>query len=213
MLFIYPFGIPALYAYLTFRKYRKPLERLKEIEAVRVTLAEQAKAEDKYGGGDGGGGGGGGGGTHIERVGTRLLDLEAEERSLHATLPDFIKKLTSGYTRRVFYFEIVECVTPPRRPTAQSAPHAVPPRSPHRTPSHRARPLQALLVVCTQRARATSVAPRSLSSGSSDAHLLLTCAWSRALRRVLGAGARANWHWSACPSSSPLARWHSSSSG
>ena len=103
MLFVYPFGAPALYAFLLFGAHRKTLERLKDIESMRIKLAESAAAKDRY--------------VRVTdssnsekaRVEQQLLDLENEGNTLNAQLPDFMRKLTSGYSKRAFFFEVIEC--------------------------------------------------------------------------------------------------------
>ena len=43
---------------------------------------------------------------HLE---SQLDALEAEEKALHATLPDYVQKLILGYELRTYYFELIEC--------------------------------------------------------------------------------------------------------
>lgn len=47
MLFVYPFGMPALYAYLLFYKHNKQMVHLKNLEARRVALREEVLSKNK----------------------------------------------------------------------------------------------------------------------------------------------------------------------
>ena len=112
MVFVYALGAPLLYAYLLFKRFGKQLGKLKDIEARRETLADEAKAKDKYD-------------RHsetadelaalasitVDSVEEELLALKAEEAALRAELPAYIRSLSgNGYAKRAFFFEIVECL-------------------------------------------------------------------------------------------------------
>ena len=48
MIFVYPLGAPALYAYLLFFKYGQKLRLLADIETERTMIAKAAAANDRY---------------------------------------------------------------------------------------------------------------------------------------------------------------------
>ena len=110
MLFVYPFGAPALYAYLLFGRHGKELRRLQAIEIQHATLKEEAAANDEYARWDKASGK-----TNepnpakATAVEPQLEALEAETKLLKERLPGYIQTLSgSGYSLRVFYFEIIE---------------------------------------------------------------------------------------------------------
>ena len=94
MIFIYPFGAPAMYSYLLFVKHGSELSRLRDIETLKVKLYQEAEAEDKY--------------SRssnqlrtsaIASIKERAEALAAEENELKAKLPDFMQKLVTGMRR------------------------------------------------------------------------------------------------------------------
>ena len=115
MVLVYALGAPLLYAYLLFGRFGKTLRRLRDIEAERVNLAGHAKAHDQYDRFDKAKGemkpltS-----TTVDSVEEQLLALKGEEAALRAELPAYIRSLSgNGYAKRAFFFEIIECVSPP----------------------------------------------------------------------------------------------------
>ena len=117
MIFLYPIGVPALYAYLLFYRYRNELQLLRSIELKRVAIetdeattfalssarANSAATDSQQG--------------DISRVvrpsrsecALEVQRLTAEEERLRDELPDFMQKLILGYELRTYYFELIEC--------------------------------------------------------------------------------------------------------
>jgi hypothetical protein len=131
VMFIYPFGTPLLYAYLTFYAHGRRLDDMKLNEILRLRLREEALADILHT-------------RHLARakmmearkelrrtqakelppvpqvlvpgdedlpdhVVKHIKELEKEEEELEAGLPEYVKKLIGGYKRRDAHFEIFEC--------------------------------------------------------------------------------------------------------
>jgi hypothetical protein len=109
MVFVYPVGAPLLYAYLLFQVHGKTLRQVKTIEVQRIKLNEHARAEDSY--------------TAVlkesklysesmvRQVAEKTQALKKEEDALVNELPSYVQALVgNGYAKRVFYFEIIECL-------------------------------------------------------------------------------------------------------
>jgi len=108
---VYPIGIPALYAAL-FRKHRHTLNQIRALEIKRGSLVTDSHADDELDRWDKvGKAPKQRRATHRDEAKDTLEGLEAREAALKATLPSYILTLTaqSGYSARVYYFEIVEC--------------------------------------------------------------------------------------------------------
>ena len=112
MVVVYALGAPLLYAYLLFRRFGKPLQRIKDIEARYLDLQRNAKSTDQYNrfnkatnelaalap-------------TNSDSVADEVVALKIEEAGLRAELPTYIRSLSgNGYAKRAFFFEIIECV-------------------------------------------------------------------------------------------------------
>ena len=111
MLVIIPLGAPALYAFLLFKCHGNTLTAIKDIDVQRTLLEKGAKAEDQYNRWDD---------KMTEKgallsnkkteVADQLAALEKKETALVATLPGYIQSLAgNGYSKSLFFFEIVEC--------------------------------------------------------------------------------------------------------
>ena len=112
MVVVYALGAPLLYAYLLFRRFGKPLQRIKDIEARYHYLQLNANAKDQYNRFDkatselatlap----------TNSDSVADEVVALKIEEAGLRAELPTYIRSLSgNGYAKRAFFFEIIECV-------------------------------------------------------------------------------------------------------
>ena len=109
MIFVYPLGAPALYAYLLFGKYGATFRRLAAIDAKCTNLSKLASSEHEY--------------ARLmprstsslaawrKEVEPQIEELEAEKLAVKRVLPDFIQTLSgNGYAPFVFYFEIIECL-------------------------------------------------------------------------------------------------------
>jgi hypothetical protein len=88
MLGVHTVGTPAVYAYLFFRKYREPLEALKQQE---LNDAWQKNLEDQ--------------GILIAADQRDRERIDPEE-----VLPGYMRRLTGGYERRTYWFELFECI-------------------------------------------------------------------------------------------------------
>jgi hypothetical protein len=120
MIFIYPIGVPLLYVYLLTVRCGPTLNLMKKNEELRVSLRAKAvadimlarraaaRAREE--------------GLTIQEqvppadaelpatVVARIADLDKEKTALHASLPDYIKRLVSGYRAVRYEFEVFECV-------------------------------------------------------------------------------------------------------
>ena len=130
MVVIYPFGIPAMYAYLLFYKHGDALRLLRRLEIERMVQKEAADATVELsaararvrvhaspaaaaappaacGGGlpdtDAAA-------KHPTEIVDKMERLQKEEDAQRARLPDYVQKLILGYELRTYYFELVECV-------------------------------------------------------------------------------------------------------
>ena len=119
MIMIYPIGVPLVYLYLLYVRFGPTLRLMRENEELRVLLRSEAVS-----------------GIMLERrtaahtrgvaltiegqqpptdaelpkeVTSKIASLEAEIKELHTSLPDYIKKLISGYRAVRFEFEVFEC--------------------------------------------------------------------------------------------------------
>jgi Arc/MetJ family transcription regulator len=124
VMLIYPIGTPLLYAYLVHRLHGRTLRKMRLNEALRERLRDEALADIHHDRNL----------QHTqlaERSGRssrlppvaipteddlpaavlkRITVLEEKQRSMHESLPDYMRKLTSGYKARNADFEIYECV-------------------------------------------------------------------------------------------------------
>ena len=108
MIFVYPLGAPALYAFLLFGRHVSTLRRLAAIEAQCTALSKLAASDEEL--------------ARLnparnelstwrKEVEPQLEKLEAEKIAVNATLPDYIQTLAgNAYALNVFYFEIIECL-------------------------------------------------------------------------------------------------------
>jgi len=112
MVVVYPIGAPLLYSYLLLVKFGTPLRRLRDIAEQCTKLKEQAHAEDEYNRWDEATSKPGRKvATKQKAVAEQVKALEAEQAKLVAQLPGYIQSLSgNGYARRVFFFEIIECL-------------------------------------------------------------------------------------------------------
>ena len=98
MLIIHTIGTPVLYAYLMFVKFAAPLNALRQQELADF---HKAKLEEN---------------KHLNEEERNaliaLIDLTGTEERIDPkkVLPGYLRKLTSGYEYRTFYFEIFETV-------------------------------------------------------------------------------------------------------
>ena len=124
MTLVYPIGVPLGYLYLLSRLHGPTLRLMRKNEEMRADLRSQAVSsimldrrvaaltarednmraltlDEQVPP------------TDVELpadVQAKMAELEKEQRRLHASLPDYIKKLISGYRAVRFDFEILECV-------------------------------------------------------------------------------------------------------
>lgn len=131
MIFVYPIGVPLLYAYMLYVVHGDTMRRMRANEALRnklrvealyellndrlerreVTKATRRRAERT---------------AHAPpkppivlfpnddeippNVQRHIEELEERNKEMHNSLPDYMKKLVSGYRMNNFAFEIFECV-------------------------------------------------------------------------------------------------------
>ena len=132
MVFVYPFGIPALYAYLLFVKHGKEMKLLQSLEVERNALIDEqsaasvlnsarqnlrkAKTSSVWSDADLAGARGsfdlpspGKRSSDYTAAELKIARLEREEDTLKRKLPDYVQKLILGYELRTYYFELIEC--------------------------------------------------------------------------------------------------------